>query len=255
MLKRLPTLALSRGLLRPTVRNAIQMQVRFRTFEDLEELQKTRAQARQRLKGTTQDAVKDAEENLKASIVSNELIPSRYTSMLITHVGTMDGEDEELNEPKSLSRSEALKFAELDGHDLCFIEVNEKGEAVCRLRYLKMYVRKRVLSETLEIRKKASTELSDAHSRTPSSERQIQFRPQIDKRGVHMKVSQGLQYLKEGLNVRIVCKLFSGEDHSGQFYEGLMQTLSEAAGHQNIKYSISEVYINKKGAGCMITME
>eukprot|EP01063_Lacrimia_lanifica_P004299 TRINITY_DN1239_c0_g1_i2.p1 TRINITY_DN1239_c0_g1~~TRINITY_DN1239_c0_g1_i2.p1 ORF type:complete len:265 (+),score=89.65 TRINITY_DN1239_c0_g1_i2:49-843(+) len=191
--------------------------------------------------------VKDAEERVTKELVMGKDIPKRYTRCVVTHIGDMDGVDVEEEEPKDLSRNEAMKLADRDGHDLCFIEAGPEGEAICRLRYSKMYIRREVHEATVAAKEGLMTRMRDVGAKFPSHHHLIKIRSNIERSELRSKVAEGIRALEEGKMARFEFRLFVGEDHVEGFVQSTLALLKDAAARAEIAYRVAESTVSKKG--------
>ena len=161
------------------------------------------------LRREAQDLTKAMETQVEEAVVANDDIPKKYKEFIITHIGTMDGVDEKLDNPKEVTRSEAFAIAENDLFDICFIK-NVGGKAECRLRYLKLYTRRQVSIKTKGAIAGIQKKLKNIHMKTPEGEENVKLRSIINPHDLARKVSDVVKFVEAGKIVRLSTRYIWG---------------------------------------------
>eukprot|EP01061_Rhynchopus_euleeides_P036465 TRINITY_DN6146_c0_g1_i1.p1 TRINITY_DN6146_c0_g1~~TRINITY_DN6146_c0_g1_i1.p1 ORF type:complete len:259 (+),score=75.35 TRINITY_DN6146_c0_g1_i1:329-1105(+) len=244
----LASLSLGKACLSP----AVQAQKRFSVEVGLQRASQ-RASDASDLNHAARVLLKEVTHRVEQGIVANTDIPQKYKEFVITHVGSIDGVDEELPEgPVILTRTEAFAYADRDGHDLCYVRDTVQGQAECRLRYLKTWLRREVAAQSQKKRNKIEKKLKNTYLKQPEGVVTIPFRSTIEHLDLSHKVSDIVSALKEGKTVKIVLKLFATLDHSETFLEDVVQRAEVAAAKHELRIKVTERFSSKKGAGATI---
>ena len=176
-------------------------------MDALQDKRNAKAMAKRDLMRQAKDNMQIVEDNVQQKIVANRDIPKKYTAIVVTHIGSMDGVDEEEPEPRLLTRKEAFALAERDNFDVCFIKEGDNPHtAECRLRYLKLWLRAQVRTQTLAGRKTIEEKLRDQDRRVPISEEVILLRSVTDSQSIATKANEAVLCIKRGKNARIHLK-------------------------------------------------
>eukprot|EP01059_Diplonema_ambulator_P003290 TRINITY_DN12971_c0_g1_i1.p1 TRINITY_DN12971_c0_g1~~TRINITY_DN12971_c0_g1_i1.p1 ORF type:complete len:246 (+),score=47.45 TRINITY_DN12971_c0_g1_i1:54-791(+) len=243
-----------RSLLRTVCRNIPVAQRRWDVMDDMRAISDKRADVRTQLMREAKDLYKGAMHSVESELKVNEDIPKNYTEFVITHIGSMDGEDIEESTPKRLSRKEAFALAARDGYDVCFIERGPEGEAICRLRYLKMYTRRQTHLSTLDQRADIQRRLRDSATKFPSTEHVVTFKASIGQKEVRKKGMEAITALQSGKKARIIIRLFASEDHAEAFLTDLLGVVQQQATEHGLKLQVLEKNVHKKGGGCLLVV-
>ncbi|KAJ9444656.1 hypothetical protein DIPPA_09998 [Diplonema papillatum] len=235
--------------------SAARLQRRWSTGPDMDEIQQRmqkKARERHGLMNEMKQLVSYETQRAEANVITGENIKKEFTEFLITHVGSMDGEDVELPQPLRMTRREALAYAERDGHALCFIERGPDGEAVCRLRYLKMWVRQQAHDASLVSKKEIERKLRDNDRGTPSTEEVHVIKSAIDHQGCRAKLNAAFETLKHGRNARLNLKYFSSEEDAEIFLTDLLSMAQTMVTDHGFTFQVKEKSVHKKGGSCLL---
>ena len=144
--------------------------------------------------------LEDEVEQIKKKIITGHAIPPSVREVTITHIGTLDGFDEEVDHVK-LSREKALQYETELNMTLCMTDISEcLTTAYCRLRHFETYCIRNA-------RNSIAYRMSQKQSSLPSDIIEMNLRGGIDDINLAEKSREVVKELFNRKRVRINIRL------------------------------------------------